>query len=55
MCVDPSMSEGLSSYNDDDKAPFIVYDSKESPDPAAGTTIRAIKFSQFLHNNKIPT
>lgn len=52
--INPSMSEGPLSYNDDDKGPFIVYVSRETPDPAAGTTIRAIKFGQFLHNNKIP-
>ncbi|CAH2107342.1 unnamed protein product [Euphydryas editha] len=49
----PSFSEGPKSYTDDDKGPFIVHVSRETPDPASGTTIRALKFGQFLHTHKI--
>ena len=51
--IHPSMSEAPKSYISTDKGPFIVYVSRESPDPSAGTAIRAIKFGQFLHTNKI--
>ncbi|CAH2107431.1 unnamed protein product [Euphydryas editha] len=49
----PSFSEGPKSYSNDDQGPFIVYVSRETPDPASGTTIRALKFGQFLHTHKI--
>ncbi|CAH2100585.1 unnamed protein product [Euphydryas editha] len=49
----PSFSEGPKSYSDDDKGPFIVHVSRETSDPASGTTIRALKFGQFLHTHKI--
>ena len=49
----PSLSENAKSYLESDKGPFIVYVSREIPDPAAGTSIRAIRFGQFLHKNKI--
>ncbi|XP_045445751.1 uncharacterized protein LOC123653814 [Melitaea cinxia] len=51
--VHPSFSEAPMSYAEDDKGPFIVHVSREVSDPASGTTIRAIKFGQFLHTNKI--
>lgn len=49
----PSFSEGPKSYSDDDKGPFIVHVARETPDSASGTTIRALKFGQFLHTHKI--
>lgn len=51
--VHPSFSEAPMSYSEDDKGPFIVHVSREILDTAAGTTIRAIKFGQFLHTHKI--
>ena len=53
LYIHPSLSESPKSYLDTDKGPFIVYVSRETPDPAAGTAIKAIKFGQFLHINKI--
>ena len=41
------------SYLDTKKGPFIVYVSRETPDPAADTSIKANKFGQFLLINKI--
>lgn len=50
----PSMSIlGIRSYETTDSGPFIVHVSRVEPDPAAGTTIRPIKFGQFLYQNKI--
>ena len=53
LYVHPSMSDGPKSYTIDDKGPFIVVVSREVEDPASGTAIRAIKFGQFLHQNKV--
>lgn len=53
LYVHPSLTESPKSYLDSDKGPFIVYVSRETPDPAAGTSIKAIKFGQFLHRNKV--
>ena len=49
----PSMSDGPKSYTVDDKGSFIVLGSREFEDPTSGTAIRAIKFGQFLHQNKV--
>nr|XP_026500138.1 uncharacterized protein LOC113403767 [Vanessa tameamea] len=49
----PFSSEGPKSYSDNDKGPFIVHMSWEISDPASGTTIRSIKFGQFLHTHKV--
>lgn len=48
----PSFAEGPESYDKDDKGPFIVHVSREISDPSAGTSIRALKFGQFMHKNK---
>lgn len=44
---------GIRSYESTDGGPFIVHVTRVEPDPAAGTTIRPIKFGQFLFINKI--
>lgn len=49
----PDLSDISKKYTLNDKGPFTVYVSREIADPAAGTTIRAIKFGQFLFKNKI--
>ncbi|KAF9405755.1 hypothetical protein HW555_013634 [Spodoptera exigua] len=41
------------SYNECDRAPFTVFVSKIEPDPAAGSTLKVLKFAQFLHKNNI--
>ena len=46
----PSLSESCKFSFDTDKGPLIVYVSKETPHPGAGTSI---KFGHFLHINKI--
>lgn len=51
--VHPSFSEGPKNYNNEDTGPFIVHVSRAVVDPSAGTSIRAIKFGQFLHTHKI--
>lgn len=53
--INPSFINGPTKYTDDDKGPFVVHVSREISDPAAGTSFRAIKFGQFLHNHKIPS
>ncbi|GFG29647.1 hypothetical protein Cfor_12613, partial [Coptotermes formosanus] len=42
----------INTYSENDKGPYIVHVSRISPDPAAGTSIRPIKFGQFLSNHK---
>lgn len=49
----PSMVIGVKSYKSMDKGPFIVHVTRSEPDLSAGTTIRPIKFGQFLVHNKI--
>lgn len=51
--IHPSLSDVSKKYTSADKGPFTVHVSREISDPAAGVTIRAIKFGQFLHQNKI--
>lgn len=50
----PSLVLGIKSYTILDKGPFVVHISRSEPHPAAGTTIKPIKFGQFLYQNKIP-
>lgn len=50
--VDPAVVIGLQSYSEIDKGPYLVHVSRTEPDPSAGTTIRPIKFGQFLKNHK---
>nr|XP_049703858.1 uncharacterized protein LOC126056141 [Helicoverpa armigera] len=40
-------------YNECDRAPFTVFVSKIEPDPATGTTLKVLKFAQFLHKNNV--
>lgn len=50
----PSIVVGTTNaYTSVDKGPFVVHVSHASPDPAAGTSIRPIKFGQFLATHKI--
>lgn len=50
----PAMSVlGIRQYEENDAGPYIVHVSRIEPDLTAGTTIRPIKFGQFLFNNKI--
>lgn len=49
----PSLASGLREYSNNDIGPFIVHISKEVTDPAATTSIRAIKIGQLLVNNCI--
>lgn len=51
--TDPSLVVGSMSYSAEDKGPYVVHVSRSEPDLAAGTTIRPIKFGQFLKFNKI--
>lgn len=44
---------GIKAYTSTDKGPFLVHISRTEPDPSAGTTIRPIKFGQFLVHNKV--
>lgn len=53
--INPSFVDGPKNYTADDKGPYIVHVSREISDPASGTSIRAIKFGQFLHTHKIPS
>ncbi|VVC87195.1 unnamed protein product [Leptidea sinapis] len=53
MYTHPSFAEGPKDYSKDDKGPFIVHVSREVLDPSAGTSIRALKFGLFLHQNKL--
>lgn len=41
------------TYSQEDTGPFIVHISRVEPDAAAGTTLRSIKFGQFLHKNRV--
>lgn len=41
------------SYTTLDKGPYVVHVSRTETDPAAGTTIKPIRFGQFLKHNKI--
>ncbi|XP_045499583.1 uncharacterized protein LOC123697202 [Colias croceus] len=50
--VDPILSNPI-TYSDNDSGPFIVYVSRTEADPAAGLTIRPIKFGSFLYNNRV--
>jgi len=43
----------INSYSTDDKGPFIGHVSRSSPDLATGTSIRPIKFGQFLSTHKV--
>ncbi|VVC90117.1 unnamed protein product [Leptidea sinapis] len=52
MYTHPSFAEGPKGYSGDDKGPFIVHVSREVSDPSAGTSICALKFGLFLHQNK---
>lgn len=51
--IHPSLVIGVKQYTAMDSGPFLVHVSRTEPDPAAGSTIRPIKFGQFLHINKI--
>ncbi|KOB71820.1 putative pol-like protein, partial [Operophtera brumata] len=44
---------GIKEYSTVDKGPFIIHVAREEPDPSAGTTIRPIKFGQFLSNHHV--
>lgn len=44
---------GVKEYSTADKGPFIIHVARQEPDPAAGTTIRPIKFGQFLNNHHV--
>lgn len=44
----------IQNYSDNDKGPFLVHVALTTPDLASGTSLRAIKFGQFLATNKIP-
>lgn len=44
---------GVKEYSTSDKGPFIIHVSREVPDPSAGTSIRPIKFGQFLCNYRV--
>ncbi|CAG9790271.1 unnamed protein product [Diatraea saccharalis] len=48
----PSLSQ-VRKYGQDDRGPFVVHVSRSEPDPAAGTTIRPIKFGQTVHKHGI--
>lgn len=51
--TDPSIVIGaIQSYNSSDKGPYVVHVSRTDPDQSMGTTLRTIKFGQFLHKNK---
>ncbi|VVC88385.1 unnamed protein product, partial [Leptidea sinapis] len=52
MYTHPSFAEGPKGYSKYDKGPFIVHVSREVSDPSAGTSIHALKFGLFLHQNK---
>lgn len=41
------------TYSCEDKGPFVVHVARAEPDPAAGTTIRPIKFGKFLYTLNI--
>lgn len=49
----PNIILGIKAYKPSDKGPFRVHVSRSEPDPSAGTSIRPIKFGQFLSRNKI--
>lgn len=49
----PVLVIGVKEYSNSDKGPFILHVSRTVPDPSAGTSIRPIKFGQFLKNHKI--
>ncbi|CAH2238588.1 jg23693 [Pararge aegeria aegeria] len=51
--IHPSLEVASKKYLDTDSGPFVVYVSREVTDPSAGSSIRAIKFGQFLYKNKI--
>lgn len=44
---------GVKEYTSSDKGPFVVHVTREQSDPSAGTTIRPIKFGQFLSNHHV--
>lgn len=48
-----AMVIGFKAYSPSDKGPFLVHVSRSEPDQSAGTTIRPIKFGQFLVHNKV--
>lgn len=48
----PSLSL-VKLYRSEDKGPYIVHIFRIEADPAAGTSIRAIKFGQFLYQHGI--
>lgn len=49
----PTLVIGVKEYSTADKGPFIIHVSREVPDPSAGSTIRPIKFGQFLSNHRV--
>lgn len=51
--IHPSLVVGIKAYTAMDQGPFLVHISRSEPDPAAGTSIRPIKFGQFLFRNKV--
>ncbi|XP_045541540.1 uncharacterized protein LOC123723044 [Papilio machaon] len=53
LYIHPSFAEGLKSYANDDKGPFVVQVSRDVEDPTSGASLRAITFGQFLHKHKI--
>lgn len=49
----PLIVVGIKEYSDSDKGPFIIHVAKEQPEINAGTTIRPIKFGQFLNKHNV--
>lgn len=50
----PSVIVGaIQAYSPLDKGPYVVHVSRSEPELSAGTTIRPIKFGQFLSSHKI--
>lgn len=49
----PSIVVGaIQAYTTLDKGPYVVHVSRSEPEQSAGTTIRPVKFGQFLSNHK---
>lgn len=53
MYTHPSLNENNKRYELQDVGPFIVHVSRLESSPSQGTSLKAIKFGQFLHKNKI--
>lgn len=51
--TDPTIVVGGLSYTTLDKGPYVVHVSRTELDLAAGTSIRPIKFGQFLKSHKV--